>query len=151
MTAKIERELIFVDQYNRELAALGEAIEGEDPTVSEACQEFKDKLAKAEKTIVAVDAFHSDITKHWSAMSQRVLGHIIYAPPISVGTGPKKFIEDWALIELNRDKIDWNNFKGNVMHLGTFRSTLPRSSSLTTTSRKQDFSPRLCPQDAPSP
>ena len=120
MMAKIEHELIFVDQYNRELAALGEAIEGEDPTVAEARQEFRDKLAKAEKTIVAVDAFHSDITKRWSAMSQRVLGHIVYAPPISVGTGPKKFIEDWALIELNRDKIDWNNFKGNVMHLGMF-------------------------------
>ena len=49
----IGRELIFVDQYNRKLAALGEAAEGEDTTVAEARQEFKSKLAKAEKTIVA--------------------------------------------------------------------------------------------------
>jgi hypothetical protein len=110
----------LVDLYKRELAALGEAVE--DTTVAEARQELKGKLAKVEKTIAAVDAFHGDIIKHWSTVSQRVLGHVVYAPPISVGTGPKQFTEDWALIELNRDKIDWNNFKGNVVYLGTFRS-----------------------------
>lgn len=141
MMAKIGRELIFVDHYNRELATLGEAVEGEDTMVAEARQEFKDKLAKAEKTITAVNAFHGDITKHWSTASQRVLGHVVYAPPISIGTGPKQFTEDWALIELNRDKIDWNNFKGNVVYLGTFRSILVRSSGLTIISRKQDFGP----------
>ncbi|KAF8332800.1 uncharacterized protein EI90DRAFT_3145403 [Cantharellus anzutake] len=118
LMADIGRELIFVDHFNRELAALGEAVEGEDATVAEVRQEFKGKLAKAEKTIMTVNAFHSDIAKHWSTASQRVIGHVIYAPPISVGTGPKPFTEDWALIELNRDKIDWNNFKGNAVYLG---------------------------------
>ena len=75
--------------------------------------------------------FHSDIAKHWSSPSQRVLGHVVYAPAISVNTGPKQFTEDWALIDLNRDKIDWNVFKVNVVSLGTFQSILPRSSSLT--------------------
>lgn len=65
----IGREFIFVDQYNRKLAALGEAVEGENTTVAEACQEFKSKLAKAEKTIVAVDAFYCDITEYWSMVS----------------------------------------------------------------------------------
>jgi hypothetical protein len=36
MMAEIVCELIFVDQYKRELAALGEAVEGEDTTVTEA-------------------------------------------------------------------------------------------------------------------
>lgn len=120
MMAEIGRKLIFVDHYKRELAALGEADEGEDVTVAEARQSFKGELVKAEKTITAINTFHGDITKHWSMVSQRVLGHIVHAPPISVGTGPKKFTEDWALIELNRDKINWNNFKGNVVYLGMF-------------------------------
>ncbi|KAL6302385.1 hypothetical protein BKA93DRAFT_827469 [Sparassis latifolia] len=90
MMAKIGCELIFVDQYKRELAALGKVTESEDATRAEACQEFKGKLMKVEKTITAVDAFHGDITKHWN----------------------------WALIELNCDKIDWNHFKGNIVYLG---------------------------------
>lgn len=55
-------------------------------------------MAKAEKSIIAVDMFHGDITKHCSV----------------------KFIEDWASIELNHEKIDWNNFKGNIVYLGEF-------------------------------
>jgi hypothetical protein len=110
---------------------LGEAVEGEDHTVAEARQELKGKLAKAEKTIAAVDALHTE-----SSMSQRVLGYVVYAPPISVGTGLQQYTEDWALIEFNRDKIDWDNFKGNVVYLGTFRSILLWSFSLTIISRK---------------
>ena len=120
---KIGRELLFVDQHKTELAALEEAVDGEDTMVVEARQACKGKLAMAEKTIASIDAFHSVTTKHWSAPSQRRLGHVLYAPPISVNTGPKELAEDWALIEFNRNKIDWYNFKGNVMYLGTFHLT----------------------------
>jgi hypothetical protein len=129
MMGKIGREVIFVETYKRELDKLGEAVEGEKARVAAARQEFQGKLAKAEQTIADVNEFHGEITKHWSTPSQRVLGYVVHAPPISLATGPKQFAEDWALIDLNRDKIDWNTFKGNVVYLGTFRSILPRSSS----------------------
>ena len=29
------------------------------------------------------------------------------------------FTEDWAAIEVYRNKINWNEFKGNVIYLGT--------------------------------
>ena len=122
MMVKIGNEIVFVDLYKRELDALGEAVDGEDATVSEARKIYKDKLAKAEKTIVDTDAFHSDIVKNWSTVNQRVLGHIVYAPPISVSADPKRLTEDWALIQLNHQKIDQENFKGNVIHLGMLRS-----------------------------
>lgn len=115
MMVKIGHECIFVDQHKRELAVLGE---GEDATITATRQEYKDMLTRAEKTITAIDKFHSEITKHWSTSTLRVLGYVVHAPPISVSTGSKKFTEDWALIDLYRDKIDWNMFKGNVVHLG---------------------------------
>jgi len=149
MMAKIGHEVIFVDTYKREIEALGEAAEGEDAGVAKARQKLQGKLVEAEETIKDVYKFHSDITKHWSTPSQRVFGHVVYAPAISVSTGPKQFTEDWALIDLNRDRIDWNVFKGNVVSLGTFRSILPRSSSLTIISRKH-LSRRLRAENAPS-
>ncbi|KAH9035841.1 hypothetical protein EDB84DRAFT_1588082 [Lactarius hengduanensis] len=118
MTGKIQRELILVDYYKMELAALGEAVEGENTMVARARQVFEGKLTEAEMTITAVDEFHGDITNQWSTVSQRVLGYVVYAPPISVSTGPKKFTEDWALIDLYLDKIDWDGFKGNIIYLG---------------------------------
>ncbi|TFY73477.1 hypothetical protein EWM64_g10535, partial [Hericium alpestre] len=116
---KIGHELVSIDQYKWELAGFRDPVKGEDDTIAEARKTYKDKLAKAEKTIKAVDKFHEDIAKHWSAVSQHVLGHIVHFPPISVSTGPKLFTEDWALIELRGEKIDWNGFKGKVLDLGS--------------------------------
>ncbi|KAH7887130.1 hypothetical protein F5I97DRAFT_1936641 [Phlebopus sp. FC_14] len=118
MMGRIGRELIFVDTYKTELAKLGEAVEGENARVTAARNKFQDKLANAEQMIAEVYKFHGEITRHWSTPSQRVLGYVVHAPPLSVATGPKQFMEDWALIDLNRDKIDWNTFKGNVVYLG---------------------------------
>jgi hypothetical protein len=149
MMTKIGRGVIFADTYKGEIEELGEAAEGEDAGVADARQELQGKLAKTEKMIKDVYKFHGDITKHWSTPGQRLLGHVVYAPAISVSTGPKQFTEDWALIDLNHDKIDWNIFKGNVVSLGTFRSILQRSSSLTIASRKY-LGRRLRAENAPS-
>ena len=120
MMTKIGRGVIFTDRYKREIQALGEAAKGEDADVADARQELQAKVVKTEKMIKDVYKFHGDITSHWTTPGQRLLGHVVYAPPISVNTGPKQFTEDWALIDLNHDKIDWNVFKGNVVSLGKF-------------------------------
>lgn len=76
-------------------------------------------LRAVEASIKSINQFHNEVTKYWSEESQRVIGHIAYSPAITVGAGTKRYTEDWALIELDRDKIDWDNFRGNVIDLGT--------------------------------
>jgi hypothetical protein len=80
-----------------------------------------------------------------------VLGYVLHAPPISVGTGPQMFTEDWSMINIYRDKINWNEFQGNVVDLGTFRSILRRSSTSLTIISSQDLTLRICPENAPAP
>jgi hypothetical protein len=80
--------------------------------------DYEEKFAR--KRIKALIEFYDQITTSWSTVSQRVLGHIAYAPPISVNAGNKAYIEDWALVELHRDKIGWTEFKGNTLDLGKF-------------------------------
>jgi hypothetical protein len=86
--------------------------------ISKGRTEIEGTLDAEEREIKTLNQFHDETTKYWSEESQRILGHIAYSPPIAVGTGAEHYIEDWALIELDRNKIDWNNFKGNVMDLG---------------------------------
>ncbi len=126
--SKIWSESFMIDYHTRALKGLGEAVEGEDTERAKAREYYKRLIKKAEKLIVTLNEFHSKITKFWSLENQRILGHIAYAPSISVSTGDKRYMEDWALVELHREKIDWKNFKGNVLDLGTFRSILLRSS-----------------------
>ena len=70
-------------------------------------------LKKTEKAIKA-------ISQYWCEEGQHVVSHIAYSPPITVGTGAEGYTEDWALIELNHNKIDWNTSKGNVIDIGIF-------------------------------
>ena len=147
---RIGRQAILVDHYEEELEGLGVAGEAhDDDAQAKERKKFKDLLLGSKEAIDTLNEFHGEVTKYWSAESQRVLGHVAHSPPISVGTGPKRFTEDWALIELHSEKIDWVAFKGNVIDLGTFRSISLRSSSLTIISRHQDFCRRLYVEDVP--
>jgi hypothetical protein len=87
---------------------------------------FEEKLREEEAAAKALIQFRDEITKYWFNEDQRILGHIAYSPPITYNFGAKGYTEDWALIELDRDKIHWNTFKGNVIDLGTF-DLLPKA------------------------
>ena len=139
MMVEIGVETSLIKTYQSEINKLGEAGAGEDIKVTADRRELQDRLEEAEKTIAEIYALQKGITMGWSTASQRVLGCIFYAPPISFGTGPEQFTEDWALIDLHRDKINWDRFKGNVINLGVFLSILPGPSNPTIIiSRKQD-------------
>ena len=128
---------ISVDMYKDRLENLGETGKDDSDALAKT-QQLKSQLQTEEEAINALNEFHSEVAKYWIGDSQRVLGHIAHSPPISVSTGPKRFTEDWALIELHNQKIDWEFFQGNVIDLGTFRSISPRSSSLTIISRHHE-------------
>jgi hypothetical protein len=147
--SKIGRETIMIDHYKDEIDGLGAAAEDEDAEITATGRAFEDELAKAEKSKASVDEFYGDITGLWTVESQRVLGYVLYAPPISVSTGDKRFTEDWALVELDRERFNWNAFRGNVIHLGTFQSISLRSSSLTIRSRNQTYGGRIHGEDVP--
>ena len=85
------------------------------------------KLAEVKASLARVTEFHSEIGKFWPMNHWRVLGHVLYAPPISVsvGTGDEKFTQDWALVELDRRMFNWPAFQGNIIPLGAFCQSIP--------------------------
>ena len=119
-----------ITSHERKLKRLGKA--SGDPNDTQA--EKRDRLEKAAQETkqekAALEGFLQDVRTDWNPEDQRILGHIVYSPPMSFGN-TEEFTEDWALIELDRDKIDWNSFKGNVIDLGTFRHISQVSFGLT--------------------
>ncbi|KAH9981982.1 hypothetical protein BJV74DRAFT_895767 [Russula compacta] len=111
---KIRADAFMVDHYNDQLEELAMRVPGGKEDQDQVAY-WQDKKEQAKKAIDTLDEFHTEVTKNWSIEEHRILGHIAYSPPISVGTGAKRFTEDWALIELDREKIDWSTFKGNVI------------------------------------
>lgn len=119
--AKIWSESLTVGHYKEQL----EALQGDDDLQGDEDHDdhvaiIQRRLKEAEAAIKPLNQFHDQVTKYWSQERLRVIGQVAYSPPISVGAGTKCYTEDWALIELDRSKIDWKKFKGNVVDLGTF-------------------------------
>ncbi|KAF8992693.1 hypothetical protein BDQ17DRAFT_1369257 [Cyathus striatus] len=72
------------------------------------------KLRNEEANVQKLEDFKNNAINKLRDFDDRVIGHVVYA---LIGEGC--FIEDWALIKLNRGTIDWSTFKGNVIDLGS--------------------------------
>lgn len=124
-----------------------DAMEGDEMDVEEAVEEYeaaKKNVEEAKKTRVALEKLYNEVEKGWSKIDNRVLGYVQFSPPIklnavgpSIGpavgpaVGPtiesapshQKFTQDYALIRIDKSKIDARNFTGNTIDLGTQMTT----------------------------
>lgn len=78
--------IITIDNLTDTVQDLGEA------AIPDAREELK----------ATVNEFYGNITRFWTLETERVVRHVLYAPPMAVGLGDNRFTEDWALIELDR-------------------------------------------------
>ena len=101
---------------------MGPVVEGEASKITRARKKYRDLVEKANGRIEDVNEIHDEVTNHWTTPNQRMIGYVVHAPAIAVDDGPKHFTRDWALIDLDRDKIDWGTFQGNKVYVGTFPS-----------------------------
>ncbi|CAE6507643.1 unnamed protein product [Rhizoctonia solani] len=68
-------------------------------------------------TIEDLKMFFVKMRKEWSELNNRVIGYVVWAPPISVHTPPHNYTKDVCVIKLDERKL-LPNFKGNVVDLG---------------------------------
>ncbi|KIY64744.1 hypothetical protein CYLTODRAFT_401450 [Cylindrobasidium torrendii FP15055 ss-10] len=123
MMSTIGDHLLAIDAWNDSLRRLGEPAEGEDEDVAEKRAEYLDLVEKAKREINKVKAIHAEVTENFSTLDQRTLGFVLHSENIEVPVEPYKFTNDWALIELYNEKIDWTTFKGNKVWVADNLST----------------------------
>lgn len=78
--------------------------------------ESQDQLTKTVTKIDALKAFFVDVKKRWSKLNDRVIGYVVWAPPIGVGVPPHRYTRDLCVIKVNKKKF--RKFRGNVLSLG---------------------------------
>ncbi|PUU81841.1 hypothetical protein B9Z19DRAFT_970454 [Tuber borchii] len=79
-------------------------------------------LTKANEAIAAFQKHYDYLVKHWSDRRNRILGFVRFAPPIAVDVdeqGEPGYTKDYALIQIDREKIVRSDFIGNAIDLGT--------------------------------
>lgn len=88
------------------ITTLREFVDGEDAAVTRKRQENQREVEKATMMIDDLNKFHNEVTRRGTDPTQRIIGFVLHAEPIVVSDGPNKFTRDWALIQLDNEKID---------------------------------------------
>jgi len=104
-------ERVMVDYHERCIEAAPQDLQLRD-------HEERD-LAKAKEAIAAFQNHYHYVVQHWTDIKNRILGFVRFAPPITIDVGPKGYTQDYALIQIDSNKIDSCSFTGNAIDLGT--------------------------------
>jgi hypothetical protein len=81
-------------------------------------QDGTNTIELAKETENVLTSFHHQLSTQWATDDRRVLGHVIFSPPIAVGVGTGQYTRDIAVIAVDASKIDPASFGGNVIDLG---------------------------------
>ena len=133
MMGTIRDQQRSIEAWKDVLVRLGKPVEGENIKVTERRNEHLNLVAMAQKKMDEVNALHDEVTKRRTTPDQRVVGFVLHSEKIDLSVEPFNFTNDWALIELYKNKIDWSTFKGNKVYVGTlvFHIFVSISSSTT--------------------
>jgi hypothetical protein len=79
--------------------------------------ETQRELNKTRTAIKKLKKFFVQMKKQWTKPKDRVIGHVVWAPPVSAPTAPHGYTKDVCIIKLDEKKFS-QNFRGNVLDLG---------------------------------
>lgn len=85
----------------------------------------KNTLEYANEKIKALKDFHIIMKRDWSTPKDRIIGHVVWALPITGNTPPHGYTQDVCVIKLDKERF-MQNFLENVIDLGACRVRLTR-------------------------
>ncbi|KAF8550285.1 hypothetical protein OG21DRAFT_1478584 [Imleria badia] len=107
--------------HSKSIGMLEERAEGDTTAAKKAKKELIKTRELLEETTGAINELQElseQTKKDFSKPSQRVIGHVVWSPAITVGTAPHDFTKDVCVVKLDKARF-LPNFKGNVIDLGT--------------------------------
>ncbi|KAG6328114.1 hypothetical protein ID866_10976 [Astraeus odoratus] len=82
-------------------------------------QQTQTELDKERGSIAELETLYGEVTKYWSDIkSHRNIGHVQYAPAITVDEHCTRYTLDWATFLAAETKVK-DHFEGNVVDLGS--------------------------------
>ena len=79
--------------------------------------EAQHELNKTRMAIKELKKFFVQIKKQWEKPKDRIIGHVVWAPPVSASTAPRGYTKDVCIIKLDEKKFP-PNFRRNALDLG---------------------------------
>ena len=111
--------------FEEKLTAIDDSIEDQEYAIQDAQERIKlgregaeKDLREAEKKLEALRALRCEIATHWRTEEKRIIGELVWAPPITLSTAPDQYTLDLAVIKIDPGKLDASNYRGNTINIG---------------------------------
>ncbi|KAG9103361.1 hypothetical protein FRC06_011308 [Ceratobasidium sp. 370] len=91
--------------------------EGGDQQAVADLAKFQRNLDDTRATIAELKKFFATLKQRWSKVENRIIGHVVWSPPITGLTAPHGYTRDVCVIKLNKEKF-LPNLRGNAVDLG---------------------------------
>jgi hypothetical protein len=104
----------------KRITALTARSDGGGPNAEQAARELVETQRELSKTRMAIEElkkFFVKMKKQWTKPKDRVIGHVVWAPSVSVSTAPYSYTKDVCVVRLDEKKF-LRNFRRNVLDLG---------------------------------
>lgn len=103
---RIGRHDIAIERWRSQIAGFERREQGTDAAKARADRVVTQGLVdKAKVAIDALGELLNQVNQDWSQPNNRVLGHVLRSPAITLGVGPHRFTEDYGIFQVNRDKL----------------------------------------------
>ncbi|KAI0787707.1 hypothetical protein C8Q74DRAFT_1253335 [Fomes fomentarius] len=118
ITKAIADRGILADLWAREIVKL-QAKGEQDPENAKEIRRTRRRLDDENEALIDLEAFFDEVSKYWPSIRFRNMGHVQYAPAITVDEeGGTLFTSDWAAFLAAEAKVK-DEFEGNVVDLGS--------------------------------
>lgn len=116
-------QMTAISSWELALSELPAPEENEAKKITAKRDELVSLINITKTRIEEADELHSYVTKNFTTIESRVFGFVLHSAKIEVGA-EDQFTHDWSVIQLDDDKIEWADFKGNKLFVGTSLSFL---------------------------
>jgi hypothetical protein len=111
---------LTVEALEKRVTMLTARSENGGPNAEQAARglvKIQGELRDTRTAIEELKKFYMKMKKQWTKPKERVIGHVVWAPPVSFSTAPYSHTKDVCVVKLDKKKFS-QNFRGNVLGLG---------------------------------
>jgi len=114
----LEQTVEYLVVREEKLAKKVEADPGGDMWASK-LEVTQGKLSELHNQVPTLKAFHTNVVKYRSKVTERIIGHVVWAPKIDVNVSPYDYTQDFCVIHLDKEKFK-DGFLGNTLSLSAY-------------------------------
>jgi hypothetical protein len=112
----IGNEKLIIDHQAGRITAAG-IVEDEEAAAKRL--DAQAVVAKAKAVMEAFEKLLANVNRDWTNEEDRVLGHVVFSPPISFNSPDGGFTKDFAVIKINPQMVSKANFVANAINVGS--------------------------------